>query len=251
MQVRSRVAWVLTGAALDAVVLAAIWLLLQAVTPVGATIIWWLQVLGLAGCAWFVHVVALPAMLQNSGGAWVLRSVAFVISVGLFSPAAAVLSTIFLPAPLLVISALVTPHLVGAVLWWANELLEAGFWSAVGMAVGAVIGLLMGVARRLDRSKGDPSLRPGRLIDLLGGALGGLIAMTGLFGAAGAGLLSWPGETPGPMLDLVTRAPFRPVMIGVGVVALLPHLLMVRMRAARDRSWQDGPGHRGQGALSA
>lgn len=234
MNVPSRLAWVLGGVALDAAVLGALWLALQAAFPLGATATWWLQVLGLAACAWFVHVLALPAMLRSSGPRqrWVLHSVAFLISVGLFSPVAAILAGLFMPWLMLVVTVAVMPHLVGAVLLWVHELLEPGFWAAVGMVVGGVVGLLMGVARRLDRSKDDPRALP-FLVDLLGGLLGGLLVMAALFMAAWAGLLAWEAETAVSPVDLIARAPFRPIMIGVGVVALLPHLLLAAPRKLR------------------
>jgi hypothetical protein len=226
--------WLVVGAALDAAALMIMWLLLGAIGPLQNAAEYWLDLLALIAVPWFVHVVALPAVLRVT---WIgrdhllARTAGFVALAAMLIPIVGISAFFFIGVPV----GLIFSSMEERTLWPGPALpidtaIFDGVWTVVAAVAGAVMGFLLHVFRpgsTMDNLPSPCPRHPRMRSDVLGGAAAAFLAFGGVFLASPFGLfLRSVGISAVPMYSRAI-APQLPATITIGVVALLPHLFMV------------------------
>lgn len=228
--------WALAGVTLDTVTLAGIWLLLYAVGPLNEALEWWLDAIGLATVPWLVHVIALTAIFRIDwidadhllGRTSVFIGLAAmlipVLGVGVFMFAGSFLGIALLFTDgRMPLAAAVPPT-------GTDQAINCGFWTIIATFVGAGIGYLLHVLRP-DAKAAQVVLclppYPRRRSDMLGGMCAACLAFGGMFLAFPFGLFSRAASRAANGGHEFSTVPGLAATVIIGVVALLPHLLMV------------------------
>jgi hypothetical protein len=226
----------LVGASLDAGALMIIWSLLDAIGPLDYKAEYWLDVLGLAAVPWFIHVIALPAAfhLEQIGTNRLLaRTAGFCGLVVLLVPTLGITTFYVIGLPLFVVFYLVDG---GAALAatasadWIDRMLNDGFLTIIATIAGLAIGFLLHAFRPVSTTErpalhtlGQPRMRS----DVLGGAAAAFLTFGGMFLALPFGLFTRPLDIPTDWMHQLASTPQLSASIIIGVVALMPHLLLV------------------------
>jgi hypothetical protein len=231
-------AWVMTGLALDAVALAALYTLLAIAGPLAAGWNEWLIALVLIVTRWCVYVVALPTAFRGSSPN--LGQVASLFARGLAFITLAALG--FPPLGFVCVSIVVIAFRVVTGGAWTSINPETWYAQALGCVailvmtapVGAAVGALLHGLRPTGSDVPSDIGRSPRCVqapsicsDVLGGASAAALAAGGLCAAS---LLSHPAivlryQDPELTIKLIALPQVSPLVV-IGVIALLPHLIM-------------------------
>ena len=229
--------WVLAGVTLDTVTLAGIWLLLYAVGPLNEDLEWLLDAIGLATVPWLVHVIALTAIFRID---WIDadhllgRTSVFIGLAAMLIPVLGVGVFMFAGLSSFWIALLFTdgrmPLAAAVPPTGTDQAIYCGFRTIIATFVGAGIGYLLHVLR--PDAKADQVVLclppcPRMRSDMLGGMCAACLAFGGMFLALPFGLFSRAGGRAANGGHEFSTVPGLAATVIIGVVALLPHLLMV------------------------
>jgi hypothetical protein len=232
------VLWVLIGVTLDGALLIGIWLLLDAIGPLPHFSQFWFDAVWLVAVPWLVHVVALPAILRMT---WIksdrllLRTAAFIGLAAMLIPMLGIAIFICPGLPFLGLFYMIKDgslSVAATPATWMDRAIDCGFWTAVATLVGVALGFLLHAIRpggTTDHLPNYPRMR----FDVLGGAGAALLAFAGMFLALSFGLFTRPVDMPTDWLHTLSVVPQLPATVAIGIMALLPHLLMVGNDLAR------------------
>jgi hypothetical protein len=226
--------WVLAGVALDAAVLIGIWMLLDAAGPLTHNTEYLLDSLGFVSVPWVVHVVVLPIAFRITSRTWIekgcllIRTVAFTALALMLIPFVGITVFMMLGTFIIIATGANLRMTVGS-LTWADKVLDDAFWTVVAIIVGTAIGLMLHMLRRAGAGgrNSTRTLQPSIRSDLVGAAIAALLAFGGMFIALPLGVFTRPVNIAGDWMHEMSTVPQLSATVIIGVVALLPHLLMV------------------------
>jgi hypothetical protein len=218
--------WGLAGAALDAVAFIGLWMLLDSIGPLNRVAEAYLGALALVAVPWLVHVVALPALFQMKTWIGVARlattTIVFIAFGGIVIPALGYILFLFV-APIVILATRGSLRMPLGPQTLADQISGYIGLLVIASVVGAAVGRLLHELHLGDSDARAP--RPKLRSDVLGGAIAAFLAFGGMPVASSLGLFS--RQVLNDPLGQLSIPPQLPATVVIGVLALLPHLLMV------------------------
>lgn len=223
--------WGLVGAALDAAALLGLWILLNSIGPVNHAAEAYLDALALVTVPWLVHVIALPALFHVAPTTWLGRlrladaTIIFITVAGILIPGLGFILSL-LAGTVLFISMGGNARMSLGSPTWADQMGGYVVFTIVATIVGAAVGLLLhGLSASVVFGHNAQGPRPSFRSNVLGAAVAAFLAFTGMFAASSFGLFR--RQVTNDQFHVLSIPPLLPATLVIGVLALLPHLLMV------------------------
>jgi hypothetical protein len=224
--------WVLIGIALDTTVLACIWLMLNALGPLSHNEEAWLDAIGLVTVPWIVHVFAMPFIFHGislkQALILLLMTFAYINLIAILIPLLGFVGFLLF-APVAVFTTGGRPPMPNVPPGLIGEIIGDSIFAAVVILVGSGVGAVLHALREVPTMNQDH--RSSSVVkfrsDWLGATFASVLAFGGMFIAWHFGLFVRPVNIPSDWMHELAQAPKLPATVVIGVLAFLPHLVMV------------------------